>query len=82
MGPLHYTELPPPFALYDRWRAFRATNRVLAPAGFVDGSFVETFSDLDAQTVADILAGANEHERIERQPADVAATLDALSRLH
>ena len=63
--------------LFCRWRAFtNGRKKALKSKGFIDGDFVETFLDLDAQSKSKCCEG------IEGGVDEVHRLIEELSRLH
>ena len=65
-----------------RFRSFKSERRKSTAAGFVDGDFVERFADLSEETMQRVLAGTNEHERLELSVLEVLKTVEEAARLH
>lgn len=68
--------------IWDSWRQYKTEYRTLDSVGFVDGSLIQTFADLDEAHVASVIQGKTEAERLEQTPAQLLDVVEELCRAH
>lgn len=68
---------------YNDWRTLRTDHRTSAPAGFIDGDFIQRYAeDLDAGARGSVLAGPRgEFEKVSATAGEVDELVECLGRL-
>ena len=84
--------LSPPFLADLEFPSFRAPKSPLdstiitaapTPAtGFIDGTFIEKFSELSNEAMDKVLAGASEFEKIELTREELIGMVEEVGRMH
>ncbi|GAA5939977.1 uncharacterized protein JCM15063_004361 [Sporobolomyces koalae] len=66
----------------EEFRSFRADKRSTPSRGFVDGSFVQQFLDLEITEQDRVMAGRTEFEKLDVDKNEIVRVLEEVGRLH